>query len=754
MAKKKKKSSRGKAPVQPASEHVLPGGFWAQVGALLLIAVALLVVVSWFGAGGPVLNWIDKALLNVIGYAMYVLPVLFIYIAIEVFRAENNHLPFVMKFASILSLLWFAGLFGLLKDHNGHSTGGVVGDLLNQGTLALVNRGVAAFIYILLIALTALFIVRVSPITIIKKLWALSRRGDTEEQDANVRVMRSAAAVDAPAKSLGADFKVSGAVPFEFNKDTKEKGGHLGSFRNSVKQDKVAENSAALVAVADPNWKVPGLNLLEAKQAPADPGNVQQNAAIIKDTLNEFGIGVDVDGANVGPRVTQYTLKPHAGVQMNKISALEDNIAYNLAAKSLRIEAPIPGKRAVGIEVPNAKSGEVRLRGIMESPEWVSSKSPLPFVVGRDIFGEAVVEDLSKMPHLLIAGQTGAGKSVMINTLLTSLLYRNSPSTMRLILVDPKRVEMTSYKDIPHLLTPVITEPEKTISALKWAVNEMERRYKLLEENRVKNIEEYNESLQEKGKKITVADEEGAEQQHENGEMPYIVIVIDELADLMQVAAKDVEALIARLTAKARAAGIHLVVATQSPRANVITGLIKTNIPGRIAFTVPDNTNSRIILDQAGAEKLLGAGDMLILSATINKPRRIQGAWMTNQELGKITDFLRDQAPPQYNDEVVAQPVQLNGKGGVVMDFEQDASDDTYKQAVQLVMDTGKASASLLQVRLSIGYARASRYITAMEDQGIIGPANGSKPREVLVSSFDDVFGENHSNETADEYAE
>ncbi|MGB3008833.1 MAG: FtsK/SpoIIIE domain-containing protein, partial [Candidatus Saccharimonadales bacterium] len=375
---------------------------------------------------------------------------------------------------------------------------------------------------------------------------------------------------------------------------------------------------------------------------------------------------------------------------------------------------------------------DVRLYGILTAKQWSGATEPLSFAVGKDIAGDAVVGELNKMPHLLIAGQTGSGKSVMINTLLSSLLYRNSPSDMRVILVDPKQVEMTPYQDIPHLLTPIITEPEKTISALKWAVNEMERRYSLLAEVKVRDIKSYNGKNPEE-------------------RMPYIVIVIDELADLMMIAARDVEALIVRLAQKARAVGIHLVLATQRPSVDVITGLIKANIPARIAFTVASQIDSRTILDQVGAEKLLGQGDMLLLTPSMSKPKRIQGAWVTDDEVNKITDHLRMQRPPQYDDEIVAQPVQLNGKGGVVMDFDGGSDDDMFKDAVRVVIENRKASTSLLQRKLRIGYGRAARLIEEMEEQGIIGPADGARPREVLITSIDDVYG-GDSDDNTDEY--
>jgi S-DNA-T family DNA segregation ATPase FtsK/SpoIIIE len=738
MAKRKK--SRKKFDKQ-APTHSLPSGFWAQVGALILIAISLLLVIAWFNAGGPVLEWVHGQALNYIGYAVFVIPALFVYVAVEIFRAEDNRLPFIMKFATASAIVWFSALFGLVKNGDGKATGGLLGDFINNFVLALVNSGIAAFIYLLLIFITLLFILRVSPFTIIKKIWELARR-DTAEQDANINVMRNAAAVDGSKPSIG-NFVLNAGVP---TLDSGESGGGKKKSGLSLKggqgmRDKAAEDQAAFVTVIDPDWKAPSLDLLENKQSPADAGDVQQNAMIIKDTLSEFDIDVEMEGANIGPRVTQFTLRPPSGVKLTRITALETNIALNLAAQSLRMEAPIPGKKAVGIEVPNRKAADVRLYSVLSSRQWAQKSEPLSFAIGKDIAGDVMIGELNKMPHLLIAGQTGSGKSVMINTMLTSLLYHNSPSDMKLILVDPKQVEMAPYQDIPHLLTPVITEPDKTISALKWAVNEMQKRYTLLAENKVKDIKSYNQKIRAAGTKIMVADEHGIPQEHENGAMPYIVIVIDELADLMMAASRDVEALIVRLAQKARAVGIHLVLATQSPRVDVITGLIKANIPARIAFTVASQVESRIILDQLGAEKLLGQGDMLLLTASMSKPKRVQGAWVTESEVSKIADYLRMQSPPQYNDEVVSLPVQLNGKGGVVMDFDSDGEDDLYRDAVQVVIDSGKASTSLLQRRLRIGYSRAARIIENMEDQGIVGPADGSRAREVLVSSADDIGG-------------
>lgn len=728
----RRKTSRRKKVDKP--QHAVPDGFWRQVGGIVLVVFAFLLVVAMFGAGGPMLDWLLGACKVLFGIATYLLPIVCIFLAVATFRAENNRLATVMKFASLLLIVWLSGLFGVFSRDPESSEiaqagdgGGLVGWLINQAMLSMVNSSVASFIYIVLTVVTLLFVLAVPPQAIIDFFKNLFTREYDPTREGNAAVAEKAGLVET--RPVG-EFKLNEGVPTVMSGSGDKKG--LSSLRNSVKQDKAAEQQAALTSASDPDWEMPSVDLLEKKQSPADAGDVKHNAQIIKDTLSEFSIEVEMEGANIGPKVTQYTLKPPSGVKLNRISALETNIALNLAAQALRIEAPIPGQRAVGIEVPNRKAADVRLYGILTSKQWSSSSEPLGFAVGKDIAGDAVVGELNKMPHLLIAGQTGSGKSVMINTLLSSLLYRNSPSDMRLILVDPKQVEMTPYQEIPHLLTPIITEPEKTISALKWAVNEMERRYTLLAEERVRDIKSYNSKKPEE-------------------RMPYIVIVIDELADLMMIAARDVEALIVRLAQKARAVGIHLVLATQRPSVDVITGLIKANIPARIAFTVASQVDSRTILDQVGAEKLLGQGDMLMLTPAMSKPKRIQGAWVTDDEVNKITDHLRMQRPAQYDDEIVAQPVQLNGKGGVVMDFDGGSEDDMFRDSVRVVIENRKASTSLLQRRLRIGYGRAARLIEEMEEQGIIGPADGARPREVLISSMADLGGGDESDNT-DEY--
>jgi S-DNA-T family DNA segregation ATPase FtsK/SpoIIIE len=612
----------------------------------------------------------------------------------------------------VFSAAWLFTAFASQQPDGstGGGHGGNIGQLLGSALLSALDKIPASLTFLVLLMLAVFFAFGISPKVLLHlgKPFRLRYKEDTDLADLQAR-----------AETNG--FKLNEGVPVEHHgrKDTPR----LGSFKNSADKLAPKENHQALTTASDPDWKFPGVDLLDQKQDKADAGDVSGNAKIIHDTFENFNIDVEMEGANVGPRVTQYTLKPPTGVKLQKITALENNLALDLAAHSIRMEAPIPGKRAVGIEVPNVKPAVVRLSSILLSDDWTKLSGPLGFAVGKDIAGKPIVGDLDAMPHLLVAGQTGSGKSVMINDILTSLLYRNSPSDLKLILVDPKQVELTPYNDLPHLLTPVINEPEKCISALKWAVAEMERRLRAMAEVGKRNIGEYNSLKKEEG-------------------MPYIVIVIDELADLMMMAARDVEALIVRLAQKARAAGIHLVLATQRPSVDVITGLIKANIPARIAFTTAQQVDSRTIIDQIGAEKLLGRGDMLYLTADMPKPKRIQGALIEEPEIAKVNDFIRMQRPPQYDDEVVSMPVQLNGKGGIVADYgANDADDDMWKDAVRVVIEGHKASTSLLQRRLRIGYGRAARLIETMEEQGIVGPADGARPREVLVSSLDEVFG-------------
>ncbi len=465
------------------------------------------------------------------------------------------------------------------------------------------------------------------------------------------------------------------------------------------------------ITIADRrDWKLPPFDLLDDNKTEVDSGNIESNVAIIRKTLADFGIEVEMGEVNVGPTVTQYTLRPATGVKLSQIAALQNDLALALAAQSIRMELPIPGKALVGVEVPNRTARMVRLREVMQTAQFVDHKSKLALALGRDVAGNPLVVDLANMPHLLVAGATGTGKSVAINSLLVSLLYRNTPQDVKFIVIDPKRVEMTPYNGIPHLLTPVVTDHDKAVNSLKWAVAEMDRRYRLLSESHKRNISEYNESSELS--------------------MHYIVILVDELADLMSVAQADVEAAIVRLAQMARAVGIHLVLATQRPSVEIITGLIKANITSRIAFAVASQIDSRTILDSAGAEKLLGKGDMLFTSAEYNKPKRVQGAFIGEKEVKRVVDFFKQQAGAViYNEEILEKPKRVLGVLGMEGG---DEDDPLLEEAAEEVRRAGKASASLLQRRLRVGYARAARLLDILEAQGIIGPGDGAKPREVF----------------------
>jgi S-DNA-T family DNA segregation ATPase FtsK/SpoIIIE len=707
---KKKKATRGR---KKEEEIVERSPFWPLAGAVLLFVFAVFLLMGGFGTGGPMPKGMFNGAYWALGWAAYLLPFGLVYWAVYKFKSEDHRIPLGNLLAIfgilVFSASWLFTAFASRQPDNswagGH--GGQAGLLMGGAVRQALDSFPASLLFAILAALSVFFAFGIS-LKILASIGSLFSRRESAEGG-------ELGQLKAHAASSG--FQLNEGVPVEHHT-----GKAAPALKNAAAALAPAEDHQALTLASDPNWQFPGLNLLDQKQDKADAGNVEANAKTIEETFGNFNIDVEMEGANVGPRVTQYTLKPPANVKLTKITALENNLALDLAAHSIRMEAPIPGKRAVGIEVPNVKPAIVRLASIFQSPEWTGIKGPLGFAIGKDIAGKSVVADLAKMPHLLVAGQTGSGKSVMINAILTSLLYRNSPSDLKLILVDPKQVELKPYDDIPHLLTPVITEPEKCISALKWAVAEMERRYKALAEVNKRNIAEYNLIKKEEG-------------------MPYIVIIIDELADLMMMAARDVEALVVRIAQKARAVGIHLVLATQRPSVDVITGLIKANVPARIAFTTASQVDSRTIIDQIGSEKLLGQGDMLLLTADMPKPKRVQGAFLSDEETVKVTDFIRMQRPPQYDAEIISQPVQLNGKGGVVADMGGDADDDMLKDAVRCVIEGRKASTSLLQRRLRIGYGRAARLIETMEEQGIVGPADGARPREVLVSSLDEVFG-------------
>ncbi|MFH1183162.1 MAG: DNA translocase FtsK 4TM domain-containing protein [Candidatus Moraniibacteriota bacterium] len=497
------------------------------------------------------------------------------------------------------------------------------------------------------------------------------------------------------------------------------------------------------------DWKFPPLNILEKNTTKAVAEDIKTNSAAIKKTLLNFGIPAEVVEVNVGPTVTQYAIRPAEGIKLSRITAIQSNLAMSLAAHPIRIEAPIPGRALVGVEVPNKVKRIVSLRDLLEDPAFKESSEKMMITLGEDPAGNYVYADLAEMPHLLIAGATGSGKSIGINCIITGLLYRNTPRELKMIMVDPKRVELSMYNNIPHLLTPVIVDHSKVVNALKWAVSEMERRYIVIQETMSRNILSYNEKV--------VDGEIEPEVNQETGEilepefLPYIVIVIDELADLMSSSySKEVEACIVRLAQMSRAVGIHLVLSTQRPSVNVITGIIKANFPTRVAFQVVSQIDSRTILDMAGAEKLLGKGDMLYMPKESNQPRRIQGALITDKEVQKMVDYLLDQEVADYN-PIVVQPAVAGGQEGLDIG-DSGADDELYEEAKNIVSKEKRASTSLLQRHLRIGYSRAARIMDILEANGVIGSAEGSKPRRVLAgTSAVDASEIKYDNPTEDQ---
>lgn len=476
--------------------------------------------------------------------------------------------------------------------------------------------------------------------------------------------------------------------------------------------------------VEDENYEYPPLELLSKGEKKTLKGGAKlltDTATKLQKTLYSFGVSAKVENVSVGPAITRYELKPAEGVRVSKIANLADDIALNLAAETIRIEAPIPGKQAVGIEVPNKEKESVHLREVLESKEFKNNKSKLTVALGKDVAGEIQLADIAKMPHVLIAGSTGSGKSVCINTIITSIIYNSKPSEVKMVMVDPKVVELSVYNGIPHLLIPVVTDPKKAAGALAWAVQEMDDRYNKFASKGVRDLKGYNKAM---------------EKENELGKLPQIVIIVDELADLMMVAAKDVEEAICRLAQKARAAGMHLVIATQRPSVDVITGLIKANIPSRIAFAVSSQVDSRTILDSVGAEKLLGKGDMLFFPSGAPKPVRVQGAFVSDEEVEKIVDFVKQNGTANYSEDIL-ETIENNNKTEKELVQEQSEEDETdpfLTEAIDAVVEAGTASTSFIQRRFKVGYARAGRIIDQMEERGIISGYQGSKPREVLIT--------------------
>lgn len=720
---------------------------------VILGLFAVLSILSFFGIAGDIGESIEGFTTLAFGWWQYALPVVLAFIAYAVHKEE--HFPWTMRAWIGLGLFMLSStaLLSIFLEEAERSDiasgvgGGAVGYVLSWPLVTLLGpwASLVVLVAIFLIALLLFFNTTLRDLAERgSRVWILfsflsdmvselkirmqdyrTRRAMDREQQEDFKRRRIDPSVleedDTAEDGDAADHEDEENV--EESEDEEERGGDGED--ETIPEPQQGRMSLALKKRKKSRHVAFPLNLLNRTTEQPAAGNVERNKAIIVDTLKNFGIEVEMGDVSIGPTVTQYTLKPSVGVKVSQITTLSNDLALALAAHPIRIEAPIPGRSLVGIEVPNKQSALVTLRDLLETEEYKSARSPLTIAVGRDVAGSPWLLNLDAMPHLLIAGATGSGKSVMINTVILNLLQRNSPDDLKLILVDPKRVELSLYNDVPHLLTPVITETNKTINALRWVVSEMDRRYIHLSEAKKRNIAGFRAA---------------------GYDMPYIVVIIDELADLMAVAANEVEGAIVRLAQMARAVGIHLVVATQRPSVNVITGLIKANITARMAFNVASSVDSRTILDMAGAEKLLGRGDFLLVTAELSKPKRLQGALVTEEEIERVTNALRTSAGAEYDMDIIekAQAPHTVMKNGVMSSGEGENDDPMLADAKQVILRAGKASASLLQRRLSIGYARAARLLDILEEQGFIGPADGAKPREILQdledTDFDDSF--------------
>jgi S-DNA-T family DNA segregation ATPase FtsK/SpoIIIE len=679
------------------------------VAGVFCFAGAALIVLSFFGVSGSAGIWINNLLTLIFGLDRFLVPLVFIIIGVTLSFPQRNIFSFWNYLGVFFFFISFNALLNLFIIHreqpltdNLALSGGQIGELL--ATLlpkAMGYWGAAVTIAALLIAAILLsFNTSLKGLAgVHTRAASLFNRKFTGIEASELNDVEQEEDED----ELGEEDDEN--VELTEEKETREES---SSFRAAPVQQEPREESA-VVSRKQRQISIP-IHLMERSASKAQSGDIERNKEIIEKTFSEFGIEVEMGKTSVGPTVTQFTLRPAQGIKLSRIVSLQNDLALALAAHPLRMEAPIPGQSLVGIEVPNNKVATVALRDVMESQTFKEKSSVLSIPLGKDVSGESKIIALEKMPHLLVAGATGSGKSVCLNTMIISWLYQNGPDDLKLIMVDPKRVELTIYNGIPHLLVPPITSVDDTVNALKWTVREMDRRLDILSRFGARDITAYNARAEEK--------------------MPKIVVVIDELADLMSISGREVEAAIVRIAQMARAVGIHLVLATQRPSVDVITGLIKANIPGRIAFAVASQTDSRTILDQSGAEKLLGRGDMLFTCAELAKPKRLQGAFVSTTEIERVVSFLRRKGEPDYNMAVTEIT-----KAGTVFD-DVDETDPMLEEAIHLVLESGKASTSFLQRRLRLGYARAARIIDLMEQAGVVGPGAGAKPREILVDSW------------------
>lgn len=690
-------------------EHRLHPDTKKSIWGLSFTAIAILLILAGFAKAGPAGAYIYEGLFALLGWGYFILPATLLFAALVLFFTGRKKIVGTTLIGGTLLIFSFLGLIDIFQPTKGGWLGFVLGSLRYPfGNIAAAI--IDWFILIIAVLVTANIPIRLR--------WPERKTAEEEGGEEELEVEES--------------LTVTGTAEIKNKKieEPEEETTEENDLREiSVVGHRPEPTMRKIKTPVFSNYVPPPLSLLKSDSSKPTTGDLLANANIIKRTLESFGISVEMGEINVGPAVTRYTLKPAEGMKLSRITALNSDLALALAAHPIRIEAPIPGKSLVGIEVPNKAAALVRLGSLMNYPEFQQS-GPLGFILGRDVSGEPIFTSIEKMPHMLVAGATGSGKSILVHSLLISLLYKNSPQTLKLVLIDPKRVELSIYDNIPHLVSPVITDNKKAVGVFRWAISEMERRYELLQKAGSRDIKSYNAA-------------------NKSEALPYILIVIDEMADLMTSYGRDVEGSIVRLAQMARATGIHLLLATQRPSVEVITGLIKANITARIALQVASQIDSRTILDTAGAEKLLGHGDLLFLSAELSKPKRIQGAFITEEEIKNVANFIRDNNKVEM--EEVESPSFENGSaatsaaGGVAIPQNFDEymnddgdSDEMLDEALAVVLEAQKASASLLQRRLKVGYARAARLLDLMEAAGLIGPGDGAKPRDVNVEKIEE----------------
>lgn len=712
--------------------------------AVFVFILAVLFILSYLGKGGSAGNYLYRAFNFLLGKGYFFAPIVFVLIGFSLIYSAKRRILGATFLGGILFLVSSLVFMDLLFEGK---SGGFIGSLLGSPLLKFFDFWASIVIAIGLFLVSFLLMFNMP---IFKQKEAKEKMDDEEQDKIEEKNGQSVKDIEHDAQNSGEfsggaggamktildsinttiknalDGRREESLANEYNASRATIDSEFSPKDSAKKDDLISVRKASKKF----NYKKPPIDLLRGDIGKPTSGDIRANANIIKRTFENFGIDVEMGEVSIGPTVTQYTLRPAEGVKIAKIVALHNDISLALAAHPIRIEAPIPGRSLVGIEVPNRSVALVGLRSLLEHDIFKGAASPLLFALGRDVTGTPVFADLAKMPHLLISGSTGSGKSVCAHTILTSFLYRNPPEVLKFIIVDPKRVELSVYNDIPHLLTPVITDPKKTIQALRWATKEMDRRYDMLSVYQTRDIISYNELIAKKG---------------EEEPLPYIVIMIDELADLMAVYPREVEGAIIRLAQMARAVGIHLIVSTQRPSVDVITGLIKANITSRIAFQVASQIDSRTVLDMTGAEKLLGNGDMLFLAGDSAKPRRIQGSFISENEVKRVVGFLREEVEaPEYEESIFEAKVE---DSSLESDEFSEGSDPLYEEAKNLVIRVQKASASYLQRRFRIGYARAARLLDLMEEQGIVGPADGAKAREIFVSTSIDNIPEDENIE-------